>query len=205
MSGIDSLVVIGLATLNLGTIQEADGVVDRSFWLRNDFPQEVTLTEGYTSCGCTTIEFSKDTPVASGDSTLVTLHFNPRGKGGEFYESGTVVYRDNGKRHFVHMALEGTCITSEETLLKQYPIFITEGLRLSTNRFDVGYMSVGESRTRNVSVLHQQEDNRRELFTVDFTVDDTMPKGLQHITRDITTMHRGKALTVSITFDVYIK
>lgn len=204
MLGIDSLVVIGIATLNIGTIKEDDGIVSHSFWLRNDSHKEITLIQGYTSCGCTTIDYRKDTPIVSGDSTLVSLHFNPRGKGGEFYESGTVVY-DDGKRHFVHMALEGICVTSEETLLRQYPILITEGLRLSANRFDVGYMSVGESKQRNVSVLHQQEDNRREPFTIDITITDDMPKGLQHITRDVTTMHLGKAINVSITFDVYIK
>ena len=204
MLGIDSLVVIGLATLDIGTIQEADGVVSRSFWLRNDSHDDITLIQGYTSCGCTTIDYHKDTPIASGDSTLVSLHFNPRGKGGEFYESGTVVY-DDGKRHFVHMALEGTCVTSEETLLRQYPIFLAEGLRLSANRFDVGYMSVGESKQRNVSVLHQHEDNRREPFTLDITITVDMPKGLQHIKKEITTLHMGKPFSTSVTIDVYIK
>ena len=116
----DTLVVIGMATLQLGTIQEADGVQERTFWLRNDGPQAVALTQGYTSCHCTTIRFDSAKTVAPGDSTAVTLSFNPQGKGGEFYESGTVVYGRQAKR--VTVAFEGECITSEETLIRQFPV-----------------------------------------------------------------------------------
>ena len=207
MSEIIKLIVIGLSVLNIGTIKEEDGIVDQNFWLRNDGAEPVVLLQGYTSCGCTTIDFAKDAWLQPGDSTQVSLHFNPRGKGGEFYESGTIAYSTaiDGQRQRVQMALEGECITSEETLLQQYPILITEGLRLSTNRFDVGYMSVGETKKRYVSLLHQQEGNRRELITLDFSVDDTMPKGLQHITKEITTLHNGKQVSIPITLDVYIK
>lgn len=52
---VDSLVVVGLATVSLGTIQEADGVKEHSFWLRNAGQEAVVLHQGYTSCGCTTI------------------------------------------------------------------------------------------------------------------------------------------------------
>ena len=53
----DTLTVIGLATIALGTIQEADGPVEHTFWLRNDGTETVVLHQGYTSCGCTTIRF----------------------------------------------------------------------------------------------------------------------------------------------------
>ena len=76
----DSLIVIGLATISLGTIQEADGVQERTFWLLNTGTESVALHQGYTSCGCTTILFSKDTFVSPGDSTAVTLRFNPKAK-----------------------------------------------------------------------------------------------------------------------------
>ena len=67
----DTLVAISFATVSLGTIQEADGVQERTFWLRNDGTEAVALVQGYTSCGCTTIHFTKDEPIAVGDSTSV--------------------------------------------------------------------------------------------------------------------------------------
>lgn len=200
---LDSLVVIGLATLSLGTIQEADGEVERSFWLRNCGTEAVTLVQGYTSCGCTTIDFVKDEPVIPGDSTCVTLRFNPRGKGGEFLETGTVVYSPNRKR--LHLSLEGTCITSEETLLRQFPIQVSDRLRLSADRFDLGRMAVGETKERNVIVLHRDEDNRQERITITFTAEEKHGKKLQHIGYPIT-ITEGKKKTVRVIFlDVFIK
>ena len=200
---VDTLVVIGLSTVSLGTIQEANGVQERTFWLRNDGKEAVALVQGYTSCGCTTIDFVKDQPIAVGDSTAVTLRFNPRGKGGEFEETGTIVYGPHRKR--VQMSMVGTCITSEETLLKQFPVRISDDIRLSASRFDLGIMKVGETKERNVIVLHKDEGNRQERIPIVFTVDASTPKGLQHIEIPVTTKDQGRDLSLTITLDVLIK
>ena len=199
----DTLVAIGLATISLGTIQEANGVHERTFWLRNDGTEAVALVQGYTSCGCTTIQFTKDEPVAVGDSTCVVLRFNPQGKGGEFEETGTIVYGPNRKR--INLSMVGTCITSEETLMKQFPIRISDNIRLSANRFDLGIMHVGESKERGVVILHRDEGNRQERIPVTFTVDTNTTKGLQHISYPIKTIVQGKEQTLTITLDVLIK
>lgn len=199
----DTLIVIGLATVSLGSIHEADGIQQHTFWLRNTGQQTVTLTQGYTSCGCTTIDFAKGASVESGDSTAVTLRFNPRGKGGEFEETGTIVYGPYRKR--VQMSMVGTCITSEETLLKQFPVRINGDIRLSANRFDLGIMRIGETKERNVIVLHKDEGNRQERIPIVFTVDASTPKGLQHIDYPIKTVVQGKQQILTITLDVLIK
>ena len=199
----DTLVVLGLATISLGTIQEADGIKERSFWLRNAGQEAVTLLQGYTSCGCTTIEFAKDESIAAGDSTCITLRFNPQGKGGEFEEAGTIVYGPNRKR--VQLSMVGTCITSEETLLRQFPIRISDDIRLSANRFDLGIMHVGETKERGVIVLHRDENNRQERIPITFTVDAKTPKGLQHIAHPVKTMVNNKEMTIAITLDVMVK
>ena len=195
----DTLVVIGLSTISLGTIQEADGVQEHTFWLRNAGQEAVALQQGYTSCGCTTIHFDKARQIATGDSTAVTLRFNPRGKGGEFEEVGTLVYGENRKH--INLTLTGTCITSEETLLRQFPVRISDSLRLSTNRFDLGIMHVGESKERNVVVLHRDESNRQERIPIRFTVDANTPKGLQHIAHPLEIGNE----TVIVTLDVLVK
>lgn len=199
----DTLVVIGLATASLGTINEADGVLERTFWLRNDGEKTVTLHQGYTTCGCTTIQFAKDQPIAVGDSTTVTLRFNPRGKGGEFEETGTIEYGKKRKR--IHMSIVGTCITSEETLLRQFPIHINDNLRLSINKFDLGIMHVGETKKRNVIILHRDENNRQERIPITFSPDANSPKGIQHIPYTIKTNYQGKEKSIVITLDVMIK
>ena len=199
----DTLVAIGFATLSLGTIQEADGVQERTFWLRNDGTEAVSLVQGYTSCGCTTIHFTKDEPIAVGDSTSVVLRFNPQGKGGEFEETGTIVYGPHRKR--IQLSMVGNCVTSEETLMRQFPVRISDQIRLSADHFDLGIMHVGESKERGVVILHRDEGNRQERIPVTFTVGTNTPKGLQHIPYPVKTLVQGKEQTLTITLDVLVK
>lgn len=199
----DTLVVIGLATASLGTIQETGGVQEYTFWLRNDGTEAVTLQQGYTSCECTTIDFDRYGQVEPGDSSQVTLRFNPQGRGGEFNVSGTVVYGTERKR--VKLSMTGTSILSEETLMKRYPIMVSDHLRLSTDRFDLGIMHPGETKERSVVVLHRDENDRTETLTVTYTPDEKTPKGLQHIAYPVITRENGKETKLTITIDVLIK
>lgn len=218
----DTLVVIGLATVSLGTIQESDGVREQRFLLRNSGQEAVALTQGYTSCGCTTIHFDKARQLMPGDTASVTLRFNPRGKGGDFEETGTIEYGSEKSRteknslKRVRLSLTGTCITSEETLMRQFPIRISETLRLSTNRFDLGMMRVGDTKERGVVILHlpsptsqqpafQAADTSQERIPITFSVDANTPKGLQHITYPVKTVDNGKERTIDITLDVMVK
>ena len=199
----DTLMVIGLATASLGTIQETGGVQEHTYWLRNDGTEAVTLQQGYTSCECTTIEFDRYAQVLPGDSSRVTLRFNPQGRGGEFIVSGTVVYGSERKR--VKLAMTGTSILSEETLLKRFPVAVNENLRLSTDRFDLGVMHPGETKERSVVVLHRDENDSTETLAITYTLDEKTPKGLQHIPYTVTTTEQGKQRQLTITLDVMIK
>lgn len=207
----DTLVVIGLATISLGTIKESDGQQEHSFWLRNAGQETVALKQGYTSCGCTTIHFDKARLLAPGDSSKVTLRFNPRGKGGEFHEMGTIEYgsektTSKGRRSKrINLTLTGNCITSEETLMRQFPIRINDHLRISANRFDLGIMSKSETRERHVTLLHQDEQNRKETIVIRFTPDAKLTKGLHHIAYPVSTTVKGRRVETIVTLDVLIK
>ena len=217
----DTLVVVGLATISLGTIQESDGVKEQRFLLRNDGQETVALMKGYTSCGCTSIHFDMARQLMPGDTASVMLRFNPRGKGGEFEETGTIEYGSeklsagNKRLKRVSLSMTGTCITSEETLMRQFPVNVSETLRLSTDRFDLGIMRVGETKERGVVILHlpsqtsqpasQQADYVQERVPVTFSVNADTPKGLQHIAYPIKTLDNGKERTFVITLDVMVK
>lgn len=208
---LPDLIPIGLATILLGTIHESDGVQERQFWLRNDGAEAVVLQQGYASCHCTTIEFQQGATVLPGDSTSVTLRFNPQGKGGEFYESGTVRYSPlpsslSPVTSQVTVAFEGTCITSEETLLRQFPVQLNDHLSLSRNRFDFGVMAPGSQRTAYVTVLHWDEDYRRETLPVVFTADEkSRAEAVSHIPVTLTTIDGGHPFEFTVTIDVVVK
>jgi len=199
----DTLIVIGLATAPLGTIQEMGGVQEHTFWLRNDGTEAVTLQQGYTSCECTVMDFDRFAQVQPGDSSAITLRFNPQGRGGDFNVTGTVVYGENRKR--VKLAMAGNIVLSEETLMKRYPVSVSDNLRLSTDRFDLGVMHPGETKERNVVVLHRDENDRTESLNISFTPDNKTPKGLQHIAYPVVTREKGKERQLIINLDVMIK
>ena len=195
---LDSLIVIGLATVSLGTIQEADGVQEHTFRLRNAGSSPVAVVQTYTSCHCTSIEAPASVPT---DSTCAfRVAFNPQGKGGDFEETATVVYGTDRKH--LQLSLTGKCITSEESLLRQFPIRVSDRLRLSANRFDLGIMHVGETKQRTVVLLHRDDGDRREPVTVTFSPTADTPKGLQHIDYPIGTPGQ-EGLTIRL--DVVVK
>jgi len=210
----DTLIVIGTAIASLGTIHEADGPRQQSFWLRNAGTDSVCIVQGYTSCGCTTIAFPNGKMIAPGDSVSVTLRFNPQGKGGEFEETGTLVYAANpsalpAARKRLRVSLAGECITSEETLLRQFPIHVSERLRLSTDRFDLGIISPGQKLERSVVVLHRGEaslqGSRQECIVISFTPDATMAKGRHRHPYSVKTTDYGREVTLTIMLDFIIR
>ena len=96
--------------------------------------------------------------------------------------------------------------------MRQFPVRISETLRLSTDRFDLGVMRVGETKERGVVILHlpsqttqQPADSTQERVPVTFSVNTDTPKGLQHIAYPIKTMDNGKVQTIVITLDVMVK
>lgn len=204
MSGIDTLVVIGLNAINLGTIHEADGVVEQQFSLRNEHATEITLIQGYTSCGCTSIEFPKDKPVSSGDTTHVTVRFNPRGKAGEFYEVSTIVYEASGHRNTIQMSLQGICESSEETLMRQYPIRVSDHLRQSTDQYDLGNVHIGQTIKRHLSLLWTDSIPTRQLLPLTYSPPADIPPGIHHITQSIPIIHDKKSHTIHITYHINI-
>ena len=203
MLPIDSLVIIGLSTLSLGTINETDGRQEREFWLRNVGTEAVSIVQGYTSCGCVKLDFPLGKTMLPGDSVRTVLSFDPKGKGGEFYERGTIVYGQSRKR--VNMAMEGVCVTSEETLMRQFPVRINDDIRISTNHFDVGVMNVCENKTRHFAILHRDENNRRESVAVTVEADSNLPKGINKIKKYIETLYKNNKTTIEILFDILIK
>lgn len=210
---LGKLIVIGTAVLNLGTILEADGIVERHFWLRNDSSSPLTMVQGYTSCGCTTVAFPRDSVISAGDSAMVSLRFNPRGKGGEFYESATIQYvcladsaATDRNRPRVQLALEGTCVTSRETLRAQHPYQVAPHLYASSTSFDVGYLAVGDHRTRSISLWHDDgETGKTERRTINIDINGSMPKGINHLPYELSAVVDGEEIKFIVTIDVMVK
>lgn len=189
MCVVDSLVVLGLATLSLGTVSD-EQPREHTFAVENVGSDTVTLGQGYTSCGCTTVAYERGRRLAPGDTAHIAVRFNPRGKSGPFEETAIVVY--TATRRHLTLTLEGNVAPSREALLRRFPIAAGR-LRLSTDRFDLGPRRRGETVERTVVVLHP--DGRQEAVPIRYTASG--PLGLHHERVDV-----GGA---TVTIDVVVK
>ncbi len=176
------LIVTALSTaMNFGTIQEQAGKVSHRFMLYNESAVPVKIIQTFPSCGCTTI--SCDTAsVAPHDSTVVDVAFDPKGRGGEFYETASIVFASAADISVVTLSVEGFVLTSEETLMKQYPV--RQGsLRLTSDTLRMGEVRRGETKTMNVGILKDLKSKQHVSIPVTFTADNKVSWGL--VNKDI--------------------
>lgn len=165
------IIAVAVASFNFGTLQERNGSVSHRFMLRNDSPVAVRVCQTFPSCGCTTIACDTSL-VAPHDSVAVDVTFNPVNRGGDFYETASVVMASTADTTVVTLSVEGSVVTSEETLMRQYPV--RQGaVRLTADTLNMGEVRRGGSKTMYVGVLHDLQTGRHESVPVTFVADDT--------------------------------
>lgn len=74
---------------NFGTIKDGD-IVQHQYQVFNTGEQPLFIANVQTSCGCTAPSFSKD-PILPGQSAMVTLEFNSKGKEGNVRKKALIV------------------------------------------------------------------------------------------------------------------
>ena len=164
------IIAAAVASFNFGILQERGGSVSHRFMLRNDNPVAVRICQTYPSCGCTTIACDTSL-VAPHDSVAVDVTFNPLNRGGDFYETASVVMASTADTTVVTLSVEGTVVTSEETLMRQYPV--RQGtVRLTADTLSMGEVSRGSSKTMYVGVLYDLRTGQRQSIPVTFSASD---------------------------------
>ena len=96
-------------THDFGTVQEKNGPVSHTFKFTNTGNAPLVIISAKTSCGCTKPSFPKQ-PIQPGDSSEITVTYNPDGRPGEFDKSVTVRTNVKGRDRKVALRLLGTVI-----------------------------------------------------------------------------------------------
>lgn len=177
------IIAVAVASFNFGILQERNGNVSHRFMLRNDSPVAVRICQTFPSCGCTTIACDTGLVVPH-DSVAVDVTFNPVNRGGDFYETASVVLGSSTDTTVVTLSVEGTVVTSEETLIRQYPV--RQGaVRLTTDTLNMGEIRRGDSKTMYVGVLNDLRTGQRQSLPVTFVADGKTGWGTVAKTVDI--------------------
>ena len=140
--------------LDFGIIREANGKVSARVKAVNVSDKTTYIISARTSCGCSGVEYD-DTPLAPGDSTEITITYDPTNRPGKFLKTAKIYTGE--EREGNSFKLKGTVIPSGRNLDRAYPVKAGE-LRLSTMLVNAG--EIGDSETRPLFVGIYNDSDR---------------------------------------------
>lgn len=104
---------------DFGAFDEDMGVVTCEFRVVNDGTEPLVILGARANCGCTRPSFTRE-PVAPGDTAVITVGYDPKGRPGKFTKN---VYVDtNTEPTRTTLEITGTVIGASNTLKSRYPV-----------------------------------------------------------------------------------
>lgn len=105
-------------THNFGAFDEDMGTVYCDFKLVNTGDEPIAIISARANCGCTRPEYSTD-PVNPGDTAVIKVGFDPKGRPGRFVKHINVDLDSDPLRS--HLTIQGTVIGASNTLKTRFP------------------------------------------------------------------------------------
>ncbi len=103
---------------DFGAFDEDMGTVYCDFKLVNTGDEPIAIIYARANCGCTRPEYSTD-PVAPGDTAVIKVGFDPKGRPGRFVKHINVDLDSDPLRS--HLTIQGTVIGASNTLKTRFP------------------------------------------------------------------------------------
>lgn len=140
-------------TLDFGCIRETDGPVSKTVQAINISQDTTFIISARTSCGCSEAEFDAKS-IAPGDSTTVTITYDPTNRPGKFLKSAKIF---TGKDRISNtFRLKGNVIPSRNHLDKVYPEKVGF-LRLSNRLVSVGEIKPTEAKPFFIGIYNDSD------------------------------------------------
>ena len=125
---------------DFGTIKESEGTVSHTFTFTNKGSEPVAISGVNLWCGCTKAEFSKQ-PVRPGQTTTVTLSYNPAYRPGKFSKEAVVLLNEG--RRYTRVWVKGEVVGMKHPVTEDQPYFLGEGLYVSHQVIPFGRIQPG--------------------------------------------------------------
>jgi hypothetical protein len=149
--------------IDIGAVLEEKGPVQAEFFAVNKHQDSIFITDVVTDCGCTTVDFSKDT-LSNEKIASIKVQFDPDHRGGEF--SKIIIVRTNQDIYGDTLYLEGINMPIPENIEMAFPYRLGElGFKLSavnmgnvfTNEPKVKYVEAYNFGSKAISLEKLQE------------------------------------------------
>lgn len=175
---------------DLGTIDESDGIVTTEFKLTNLTRKKIAITDIQKSCGCTTVEYQR-TPIAKGESSIISVKYNPNGEIGEFHRA--IIVSTSANKEKQYLTIKGSVNPTQQSLEKRYPIDIAN-FRLNNNTILFGDINNNSSS----SAFLLGYNHATEPIELSF---ENIPDYIYLSSNLNTSINRGEKITIIATFD----
>lgn len=107
------IIAFDAVTKDIGDINESDSARTVRFAFCNVSDKPLTIARVTTHCGCTAAAFSKQ-PVAVGDSSVITVKYNPNGRAGTIDTNAFVYVCGAGSRPVAKLTILGNVVNDDE-------------------------------------------------------------------------------------------
>jgi len=143
---------------NFGSIEESRGRVSHTFAGVNRGARPVVILDVVASCGCTVPEFSRK-PVLPGDSTRITVTYDPANRPGAFSKELGVYSSE--RRKIASLTVRGDVVPRKKTVEELYPVDAGGGLRLDGSLCAFTYVYQGRQRQMSLGYANTSDRTLR--------------------------------------------
>ncbi|MFC0262865.1 DUF1573 domain-containing protein [Fontibacter flavus] len=141
-------------TINIGAVLEENGPVDVEFYAVNLHEEKIAITDIITDCGCTTVDFTKDS-LENQKVASLKVKFDPDHRGGEF--SKVIIVRTTEDIYGDTLYLEGINMPIPDNIEMAYPHRLgVLGFRLSS--INMGNVLTNEPKIKYIEVHNFGQD-----------------------------------------------
>ena len=153
--GISSPLRFDSVSSDLGSIKESDGTVFHTFHFVNTSSRTLKFGRIAPSCSCINALFTADS-YESGETGEIIIGFNPAGTMGKVYRY-VDIYEFEGAL-LVSLSLTADVIPEVRSRDEQFRYRITDHVYATTDKINMGYITIGGHATQSLSVINTSSD-----------------------------------------------
>lgn len=173
--------------LDFGMLPDSVELVNQQFVIHNNGLDTVRITRIDKTCGCTQLQLSNPV-IAPDDSVSLDMKVEIESYY-SFFEREISIYTDSRKSPLV-IYLRASRQLPEYQLKRDFPVKVSDRLRIDTPYVIMGYVTLGEAKVSNINILNNSdEESSFEVYMDEmpsyfsFYYDDTLgPNEIGRIT-----------------------
>ena len=139
---------------DFGVIAEDGGSVEHIFELRNQSSKPIVIVAAHSSCGCTKAEFERK-PIMPDSTTNIKVVFNPMNYPGTFARKITIITNEGALEE--RLLVTGKVTPRKKTIEEQYPILLSNSVRVATNAHSFGYLEHGKMKQSTFDIVNTSQ------------------------------------------------